>query len=31
MVDPTGNTTSRIHGYSRAWGIWLQRREAVYD
>jgi rhodanese-related sulfurtransferase len=31
LVDSTGKATSRIHGYSRAWGIWLQRGEVVYE
>jgi rhodanese-related sulfurtransferase len=31
VVDSSGKTTPRIHGYSRVWGVWLQRGEKVYD
>jgi len=31
VVDRTGQPTRRVHAYSRAWGIWLNRGEKVYE
>lgn len=31
VVDRAGQPTRRVHAYSRAWGIWLNRGEKVYE
>lgn len=31
VVDMQGQPTDRVHAYSRAWGIWLQNGEKVYE
>ena len=31
VVDHTGKPTQRVHAYSRAWGIWLNKGEKVYE
>lgn len=31
VVDRQGQPTSRVHAYSRAWGIWLKKGEKVYE
>lgn len=31
VVDASGKPTSRIHAYSLAWGIWLNKGEKVYE
>lgn len=31
VVDANGATTTRVHGYSRAWGVWVNRGTVVYD
>ena len=30
IVDSAGKPTKRIHGYTKAWGIWLNNGEKVY-
>jgi rhodanese-related sulfurtransferase len=30
IVDSAGKRTKRIHGYTKAWGIWLNSGEKVY-
>ena len=30
IVDSAGKRTKRIHGYTKAWGIWLNNGEKVY-
>jgi rhodanese-related sulfurtransferase len=30
IVDSAGKSTKRIHGYTKAWGIWLNNGEKVY-
>ena len=30
IVDSAGKQTKRIHGYTKAWGIWLNSGEKVY-
>ena len=31
VVDNTGKPTSRVHAFSRSWGIWLKKGEKVYE
>ena len=31
VVDSTGQPTQRVHAYSPAWGIWLNKGEKVYE
>jgi len=31
LVDAQGKPTTRIHAYNRAWGVWLQKGEKVYE
>lgn len=31
IVDNAGKPTTRVHAYSRVWGIWLRRGDKVYD
>ncbi|WNJ16416.1 rhodanese-like domain-containing protein [Pontibacter sp. G13] len=31
VVDSSGQMTERVHGFSPAWGIWVQHGEVVYD
>jgi rhodanese-related sulfurtransferase len=31
VVDSTGKQTDRIHGYTKAWGIWLNKGKVVYQ
>jgi rhodanese-related sulfurtransferase len=31
VVDTQGKPTQKVHAYSRAWGIWLNKGEKVYD
>lgn len=31
VVDMKGKPTNKVHAYSRAWGVWLQRGEKVYN
>lgn len=31
VIDSTGNTTERVHAYSKSWGKWLKRGEKVYS
>jgi rhodanese-related sulfurtransferase len=31
VVDMQGHPTLKVHAYSRAWGVWLQRGEKVYE
>ncbi|MBC8154019.1 MAG: rhodanese-like domain-containing protein [Bacteroidetes bacterium] len=31
IVDNAGKSTTRVHAYSRVWGIWLRRGDKVYD
>ncbi|WP_235933001.1 rhodanese-like domain-containing protein [Acidiluteibacter ferrifornacis] len=30
IVDLSGDPTTKIHGYSKTWGIWLSKGEKVY-
>lgn len=30
VIDSTGNTTKRVHAYSKNWGKWLKKGEKVY-
>lgn len=30
VVDLSGEPTTKIHGYSKTWGIWLSKGEKVY-
>jgi len=30
IVDLSGKPTTKIHGYSKTWGIWLSKGEKVY-
>ena len=30
IVDSAGKRTKRIHGYTKAWGIWLNKGEKVF-
>ena len=30
LVDLSGKPTTKIHGYSKTWGIWLSKGEKVY-
>jgi len=31
IVDSLNNSVDRIHGFSKVWGIWLNRGERVYE
>lgn len=31
IVDPKGKSTRKVHAYSRAWGVWLNKGEKVYE
>lgn len=31
VVDNQGRTTRRVHGYSRLWGVWLNKGDKVYE
>jgi rhodanese-related sulfurtransferase len=31
VVDSRGKPTSRVHAYSRLWGVWLQKGDKVYE
>lgn len=31
VVDNQGRPTQKVHAYSRAWGIWLNKGEKVYE
>ncbi len=31
IVDMKGKPTQKVHAYSRAWGVWLQKGEKVYE
>ncbi len=31
LVDSAGKPTNRIHAYNRAWGVWVDKGEKVYD
>lgn len=31
VVDTQGKPTQKVHAYSRAWGIWLNKGEKVYE
>ena len=31
VVDSTGQPTLRVHAYSPAWGVWLNKGEKVYE
>lgn len=31
VYDGQGIITTKVHGYTRAWGVWLQKGEKVYD
>jgi len=31
IVDSTGRRTDRIHGYTKTWGIWLDKGDKVYE
>lgn len=31
IVDMKGQPTQKVHAYSRAWGIWLNKGEKVYE
>ena len=31
VVDTQGKPTLKVHAYSRAWGIWLNKGEKVYE
>ena len=30
VIDSNGQFTKRVHGYSKSWGIWLNKGEKVY-
>jgi len=30
LLDSTNNETNKIHGYSKIWGVWLNKGEKVY-
>lgn len=30
IVDSLGNSTKKVHGYGRTWGVWLNDAETVY-
>ncbi len=31
IVDMKGRPTQKVHAYSRAWGVWLNKGEKVYE
>lgn len=31
IVDADGKPTQKVHAYSRAWGVWLNKGEKVYE
>lgn len=31
VVDDQGTETTRVHAYSKKWGVWLNKGEKVYD
>ncbi|GHB52692.1 rhodanese-like domain-containing protein [Persicitalea jodogahamensis] len=31
IVDADGKPTRKVHAYSRAWGVWLNKGEKVYE
>ncbi len=31
IVDASGKPTQKVHAYSRAWGVWLNKGEKVYE
>jgi rhodanese-related sulfurtransferase len=31
VVDSKGAPTTRVHGYSRAWGVWVNQGTVVYE
>ncbi len=31
IVNMEGEPTNKVHAYSRAWGMWLQKGEKVYE
>ena len=31
IVDAAGKPTRKVHAYSRAWGVWLNKGEKVYE
>jgi rhodanese-related sulfurtransferase len=31
VVNMEGEPTDKVHAYSRAWGVWLQKGEKVYE
>ena len=31
VVDSQNKPTTKVHAYSRAWGVWLKKGEKIYD